>query len=354
MSGLNLFITGATGYIGGTVLYKILHDSNLKDIQITAIVRTPGKSELLKKSVKEDTGRDIKTVIGNLNDISKLKEQYEAADIVVTTADVDHVESAAALAEVAKQKKKPFYILHTSGTSVLGDKLAKDKKPVTEPLSDIKDNDKITSLPDEQPHRPVDKQILSIQEANPEYVKTIIIAPPAIFGIGDGYDHRLSAQIPLLIKFSIGHGQAFSVYDGNYIWNHVHVRDLANLYTLLLEKLLAGDKDVKTGKEGYYFAEVGSHIWKDVSAQVASTLFTREISKKKGVAELDPDVVAELAGFPFAPYLWGTNSYSKAELAPKLGWKPKYDDKAFWQDIEDEADYIINPDTLKNAPRSQS
>lgn len=326
---LKVFILGATGYIGGEILFKLLILPEFSQFEITALSRTTEKAqELLKK-----TDNRIKTLIGTLDDTELLTEELKKSDIVINAADVDNVTVAKTISNVATSIKKPFLILHTSGTSVLGDGLSPTKSPA-KVYSDLKDNQAINSLPLEQPHRPVDEIILNIQEQNPEFVKTVLVAPPAIFGENDGYINRESVQIPLLIKLAVKNGQVFSVYSGNYQWSHVHVDDLADLYIILLKKLLKGDSDIKTGKEGYYFAENGVHYWKDISARIGKLLKERGLIKTDQVAQLDPDAIRKLADIDFAPYYWGTNSISKAELAKEYGWEPKFGTYELLHEVE--------------------
>lgn len=352
MSDLKLFITGATGYIGGEVLHNILNDPRFNNIQITALARTEAKANNLKQKINNsNNGQNFTTVIGDLDSSDILKQHYELADIVITTADVDHVPSAQVLAQVAKGKKSNFYIIHTSGTGVIADVLSKNKGPATKPISDLKDNDIINNLPSENHHRPVDKIILDIQESNPTYVKTVIVSPPTIFGLSNGYDHKLSVQVPLLATASIKNDQAFTVYSGDYIWSHVHIEDLGNLYSILLNELLRTtdkkENQIRTGKLGYYFAEVGQHKWSEVASKLAKSLFERKIVSKDSVVELDPKGVAQITGNSASAVLWGTNSYSKAELAHhlNLGWSPKYKSDSFWKDIDDTVVYITKPET---------
>lgn len=352
MSNLKLFITGATGYIGGEVLHNFLNDPRFNNLQITALARTEDKANDLKQKISNTSNsQTISTVIGNLDSSDILKQQYELADIVITAADIYHVSSAQVLADVAKAKRSNFYIIHISGADVLDDSIIKDEGPATEPVSDLKDNDKINNLPEGNPHRLVDKIILDIEESNPTYVKTVIVSPPTVFGVSNGYGHKHSVQLPLLVAAAIKNDQAFTVYSGDYIWSHVHIKDLGNLYAILLIKLLAtttGNEDIqlRTGKLGYYFAEVGYHNWKDVSAKLAQYLTEQRAVSKDGVAQLEPNKVDQLTGIPGFAILWGSNSYVKAELESylQLGWSPKYGSDAFWKDVEDAIIYATSPE----------
>ena len=79
------FITGATGYIGGQVLYELLSSSI--DYKNNAFVRTLAKAWLLVKW----TNGIGNVVLGNMDDRSIIKEQVSLSDIVIDTSNVDHV-----------------------------------------------------------------------------------------------------------------------------------------------------------------------------------------------------------------------------------------------------------------------
>ncbi|CUM68117.1 uncharacterized protein PRCAT00005834001 [Priceomyces carsonii] len=352
-----VFITGATGYIGGEVLYQVLNNKKY-DFEIRALVRTPEKGIILQSK----TNDKVIPILGTLDNSEILEKQANECDIIINTADVDHVPSAQVFYDTLVKKSKPTIFIHTSGTSVLGDGLAKDKKPSTKVYSDAKNIDEINSLDSKQPHRPVDEIILSIQENNPT-IDTVIVAPSNIVGKSDGYDRIVSIQIPYLVELSVKKGQAFSVYDGKYIWSHIHIKDLGDLYSLLLNKLLQGES-VPKGKEGYYFgsyflsneepvseqpSEV-EHYWADVSSAVGEYLFKNNIIETPKIAHLDPTEIRKIASFDFAPSLWGTNSRSRGDNGHKIGWKPKYpklDD--FWKTIPEDIDYMIKTKMITKA-----
>lgn len=350
MSLRKVFITGATGYIGGEVLYKLLNGDEKFDI--TALVRSQAKSDKLLAG----TENKISTVIGNLDDASVIKQQVENADIIINTADVDHVPSAELLSKVLVAKRAPTTLIHTSGTSVIGDDLSATKSRSTKVYSDSKSIDELNSLPYSQPHRPVDEIILNIQKQNP-LIATVIVCPSTIFGLSHGYDKINSVQVPYLVELSLKRGKSFSVFSGDYIWNHIHIHDLGTLYELILKKLLKDPSSIPTGREGYYFgsytfneeevvsAEPSSieHIWYDVSKAVGESLFKRKLISSPEVDQLSADEIVKFSESEFAPFYWGSNSRSRADNGYKIGWKPIYSDsKYFWASIDEDIDHLLN------------
>jgi len=159
----------------------------------------------------------------------------------------------------------------TSGTSNLGD------NPITKTYTESRellDTDDIYKYEqDRQAKEPYPQRAgdLAVFSTGIELgVKTTIIMPPNIFGFGTGPGNKLSIQIPDLVRTAIKLGQAVVIGDGTGEWDHVHVEDLAELYELVLRKVLNGDEDVPYGANGMLFAETGRHTWMDVSKGVAS------------------------------------------------------------------------------------
>lgn len=348
MSIRKVFITGATGYIGGEVLYKLLNGEEQFDI--TALVRSQAKSDKLLAA----TGNKIFTAIGNLDDAAIIREQAEKADIIINTADVDHVASAELLLSVLVAKRTPTILIHTSGTSVIGDALSATKTRSPKIYSDVKNIDEINLLPQNQPHRPVDEIVLDIQEKNP-LVKTVIIAPSTIFGLSHGYDKINSVQVPYLVELSLKRGKVFSVYSGDYIWSHIHIHDLGELYELIWKRLTRDPLSIPTGKQGYYFGsysinnEQGTklssieHVWYDVSKAIGESLYKRKLVTTPDVDHLAQEEIVKFSGDDFAPFYWGSNSRSRGDNGYKIGWEPKYfESKYFLASIDEDIDYLLN------------
>lgn len=336
----SVFITGATGYIGGEVLYRLLTKGGFK---VTALVRTQEKADLLEQR----TNGAVKTVIGCLDDLDVIEKEVQAADIVINTANVDHVPSAQVMANALEKKTQKTIFIHTSGTSVVGDKLDPSKGPSLTVYSDVSSIDDINSLDDSQPHRPVDRIVLDVENKNP-LVKTVVVSPSTIFGKSNGYDNVFSKQIPYLAELSKQHGRVFTVYLGDYIWSRVHISDLGDLYSLLLEKLMEG-APIATGTKGYYFGAypdsspitsspaVTEFRWKDVAVEVGKILKERGDIETADVEEQLPDEIVRFSGDEFGPYYWGSNSRTRGDNATRHGWKPRYTDASiFWNSIKDD------------------
>lgn len=193
---------------------------------------------------------------------------------------------------------------------------------------DLEGVSKVTSLPDDAPHRPVDKIVLAAGHTTGDVVKTAIVCPPTIYGAGRGPGNQRSHQVPELARSTLEQGHGIQVNAGKARWSTVHVHDLADVFLKLVENAAAGgslaewpDKPAVWGAEGYYFTENGEHVWGETAKVIAKE------AKKQGFIDTDEvkSVSAEEAGklTTWGQALWGANSRSRAKRARTvLGWKP--------------------------------
>ena len=123
-------------------------------------------------------------------------------------------------------------------------------------------------------------------------VKTYIIMFPLIYGIGTGHFNKLSIQIPTIICAAMKVQQVEVIGEGEGIWDHVHVEDLAVLYEVLMVKILAGE-ETSSGKKGIYFSESGQHTWREVAEGIAHAMYAAGLSKTKDVRSMSLEQGAE-------------------------------------------------------------
>lgn len=179
----------------------------------------------------------------------------------------------------------------------------------------------LTSLPDSAFHRDIDKIVLA---AASDATKVAIVCPPTIYGDGRGPGNQSSRQVVVLVKTALEQGKTPKIGRGLSEWDHVHVNDLADLFVLLAEAAAKNDKSLDSklwGKDVYYLAENGNHVWGDVSKWVAEDAYKKGFLKSEEVEAMDPDKAKEIAGFEALS--WGLNSRGQAKRAREyLGWKP--------------------------------
>lgn len=332
---MKLFITGATGYIGGEVLHQFLQ--KLPHFWVTALHRLPEEAKLLKDSY----GDRVHPIFGSLDNSGTLEREAREADIIINAACYNHAPSVEVFKKVLSERRTKALFIQISGTGILVDSTEPDGYRPDKVYSDVDDIDEINSLPDSQPHRPAEKVALSIEDSNPEFVKTAVVCPPLIFGIGQGCGNKLSVQIPWLLRAVVEVGYNFTVYDGMTRWDHAHIYDVGTLFMAIVEKYLQGEP-FRSGHAGYYFVEDGSDFyWKDLAAKVSDSLYSRGLIRSREIKKLNPAQVREIFHLP-AMY-WGSNCRSKADAGKLLGWRPiKSDDAHFWADVDESLDYMVS------------
>jgi hypothetical protein len=248
-----------------------------------------------------------------------------------------------------KETGKPVIYIHTGGTFVISEDV-RGKKGSETVYSDL-NPDQINGLPDEQPYRDIDLFIIKSADANP-LLKTVIVLPPLIYGIGSGLFNRTSVQLPLLLRTALKRHKSEMIGPGEATWDNVHIADLADAYIIIFDQLLIAygpnakpdaqsSPYLTTGREGYYFIENGHHTWRQLSEKIGEVLHKKGIIKSPDVASFPDDEVESILGWgKDSWYLVGSQSNSRSERIRKLGWKPYR--PSLFDSVEEQTDALIN------------
>ncbi|KAI0633479.1 NAD-P-binding protein [Trametes polyzona] len=331
----NVLLLGATGYIGGGVLARLL--SNSKPLfNITVLLRDAVKADKLKPF-------GVKAVLGNLDDLETIETLASQADIVFECADADHIKSTKAVLEGLNKRYqetgKLSTLIHTEQASVLADNAA-GMHP-TDTVYNDNDVEQLAKLDPRQPHRDVDLAVIAADAEG--YVKTYIVLPSTIYGLATGplvdagIMNAQSQQIPALITAGIDRGRAGMVGEGKNIWPNVHIDDVAHLYEVLWNGVVSG-KEIGHGEEGYYFAENGEHKLFDVAKAIGAAL------KDLGLADTDEPTTftkEELDKYFDGSESLGSNSRCRAERSRAIGWKPEKTTEDMLRSIKPEIQYML-------------
>jgi len=315
------FILGATGYVGGTVLNALL--AAHPDAEITALVRTASKGELVTKAYPS-----VKYVIGDLDSSDVITAASAEADIVLSIADADHEGQIKAIYAGLAKNPNITYLIHTSGTGLFVDVSGthagqKSQSEISDKTwDDVADIDRITTLPLEQIHRPID---VLVENPPNDRIRAAIICPPAIYGVGTGPGNRRTILFPVAAKATIERKEAFALPPGESEWSSIHILDVADLYILLINEALKTDGSggkVPWGKEAFYFAENGTLIASgDIARKFGEAAYEKGLIPSAEVKWYTKEQVQAI--HPWGVILWGSNSKSRATRArTTLGWNP--------------------------------
>ncbi|TFK99908.1 NAD-P-binding protein [Pterulicium gracile] len=319
---VSILFTGATGYIGGAVLERLLNHPDFARFQITAVVRSAEKAEKLNK-----LGVDV--VVGSHSDADIVTDLAAKADVVFSIADCDDLTAAQAILDGLKKRfektAKKSILIHTVRTLIDN----ADGAYTYNTIYDDNDIDLIETLPDSALHRHVDLPIVAADKEG--YVKTYIILPSMVWGPATGKLVDLgirklhSMLIPALVKLGEARGQAGVAGKGLNTWPQIHVDE-------------SGSSAPAHGREGYYFGENGHYLTYDLCKAVAVELAARGIGHDTPTAFTEEEYKKD-----FIISVVGTNARCKASRAKALGWNPKYGNEDLFASVKGVADV-----TLKN------
>lgn len=287
---MRIFLTGASGYIGGTVAASLLGAGHA----VLGLVRSPQKADQVR-------ALGIEPVLGSLDDSAILSSAVRDADAVIHTANADHRAAVESMLPALAGSGKAF--LHTSGSSIVGDQAWGEPGATT-----YEDDTPFTPGPGRAARVAVNQRVLA---AAGDGVRAIVISPSLIYGTGRGA-HRDSIQVPRLVDLAKKCGVARHVGRGENIWANVHIDDLADLYLRALDKAPAGAS---------YYAENG-----ECSMRVLAEAISRALGyggRTQGMSK--DEAIAEFGEGP-AAYTYGSNSRVRATRARReLGWAPRQD-----------------------------
>ena len=282
---MKIFITGATGYIGGSIAHRLIAEGH----QVTGLVRSDSRAE-------QAQARGILPVLGTLDDGEVLSEAAGAADAVIDAASADHPASVETFLAALEGSGKAY--LRTSGTSIVGTPAG------GESVEDIFDEDTpFTPVPMRAPRVALDAKVRSANG-----LRTAVIAPCLIYGRGHGFNPD-SIQVPWLIALARKRGVPKHIGSGANRWSNVHIDDLVALYLLALDKAPAG---------ALYFPEGGENSMQEVCAAIGRMLGQDGQTESMTLEE----AAAEWGEGP-ANYTMGSNSRVRGRRAREdLGWAP--------------------------------
>lgn len=269
---MNLFLTGASGYIGSVVVEKLRAAGH----GVSGLARA-------EKSEAKLTALGAEPVRGSLRDTAVISEAARKSDGVMhlgmeftpDTPQVDRGVIEAVLAGLG-DTRRPF--IYTSGIWILGDtggRVADESTPVN-PIPMVA-------------WRPANEQaVLQARGA-----RGVVIRPGMVYGRGAGFAYELLGPKEDGIVRYVG--------SGENRWPWVHVDDLADLYVLALS----------ASAGSLYYAATEAVTVKQAAA--ASGALTESIPVEQARSQMGMLVDALLLD----------QQVSAAKAMKELGWKPR-------------------------------
>ncbi len=293
-----VFITGAAGYIGGSVAARLIKAG----YHVSGITRHESNVDKLKVV-------GVEAIVGDLEDTDLLKECADKADIVINAADSDNQKVVETFLAALKGSDKIF--IHTSGSSIVSDRANGEK---SEKIFDESIYDKGSYFcpdPLKEGRFAIDKMILQTAQSD---VRTVVICPCLIYGKGSGIKSE-SQQVPNLVSEAIESGIAKCIGRGENIWSTVHIDDLTDLYLKVVELAPTGGL--------FLFAENGEITFKAIASNIRAAL---QIDAPVALWSVE-DASSKL-GYGAAVFALGSNSRVLGVKSRSLGWQPTRDNLA--------------------------
>jgi nucleoside-diphosphate-sugar epimerase len=290
---VNVFITGAAGYIGGAVARALLRAGH----EVTGLTRNRAKAEARGRA-------GMRWVAGDVREAASWRAAAAGAEGIVHLAmefgpDAERLDRTALEHLIAAAREGgAATLVYTSGVWVLGDtgESAADESATT---------DRAPPLVAWRPEH----ERLALAAADGRLL-TAVVRPAIVFG-GKG------GLLPNFYESAEREGEVVCVGDGRNRWTFVHVDDLADLYVRLLE-MAEPLRRVPPGERIFHAAGGGAERLADV-ARAAS-----EAAGTKGKVRFWPVAAARAKLGAFADALALDQFVAAPRSETILGWRPRF------------------------------
>lgn len=267
---MRVFLTGATGYIGGAVAAALRAGNH----EVTALVRPDAETSALR-------GLGVALISGDLAALPGLADEgaLDGFDAFVHTAQSTTDTVALSRTAIDTFLRRNAYVLFTSGVWVLGNGKADENTP-TRPLS-----------------------LVAWRAGHEQLV--LAGGPHAVIRPGCVYGGKQSLLAGLFAAAEQGKPIDI-VGDGSNRWALIDLHDLAACYLRILE----------TRGHGIFHAVDDSRVTLDQCAQA--------IAPQGTISHIPPNAVRPKLG-PFTDALLVDQEISSDQTRQRLGWSPKRD-----------------------------
>ena len=276
---MNIFLTGATGYIGSAVADALMKAGH----SVTGLARSDEAAGTLHL-------KGVTPHRGDLKSPTTLADATSALDGVIHTGTTNdgNVDQAAirAMLDALSGSGKPF--VYTSGIWVLGDTGGQiaDESALLNPIPLVAWRPSVERM---------------VFESVPKGVRAIVIRPAVVYGRGGG----IAAD---LVKSSREGGAARYVGNGENRWPVIDVDDLADLYLRAFEKAPAGTLLHAVDYSAYRVKEIAEAASAGAGSDGRTESWPLDQARKTLGAYADALVLDQRV--------------SSSKATPLLGWKP--------------------------------
>lgn len=285
---MNIFVIGATGFVGGSLARHLAAEGHT----VTGLARTDAAADALESQGVTPVAADLDTRRATAVEASL------RADAVIYAAQADPEQETATVQDLTRALAGTGKsLIFLSGSGVLmqrtagawsPDVFAEDDSFIPEPLAGFRKAAEDTVL----------------AAAADDGVRAMVIRPGQIWGPGD------HGHMSMIYQSVAATGAAIYIGQGLNTYSHVHIDDVARLFSLALDK----------GRPArLYHAAAGETPNRWIAEKVAEDLGVK--ARSVTVEE------AEQAWGPFGTLIMAASSRIRSVNARRqLGWQPEQPD----------------------------
>lgn len=180
---------------------------------------------------------------------------------------------------------------------------------------------------------------------------------PVIYGIGTGLYQKTGASM-FFIRGIVSAGSGLVIGKGEGVWDHVHIEDVADLYVLIVRRLVEDNgAGVPFGKRGIIFSANGAHSRLEQTKDSVEGAHKHGLISDTSISHVDLDEGARKFGpalgitnvennmkeaRSFVETAFASNARTVSTVARNLGWRPSRGDDAWKQHDSEDAEVIKN------------
>ncbi|KAE8164809.1 hypothetical protein BDV40DRAFT_298127 [Aspergillus tamarii] len=327
-----ILLTGATGYIGGTVLDNLIKSkaASIKHLTFDLLVRSDDAAEKLRNAYGDRVKQILWTGFTDLAFVTDTAANY---DIIINAGTGFIPEGAKAFIYGLARRIKPCAQSHdrewddANGNAIYEFLKSEDAR-------------------DPYPQRTTEVGVLTTAEETG--VQAVSLNAPCIFGSGRGLFNTQGLVQLVAMRYILKHGCGYKLNDtANFDW--VHVEDLADLFVLVVRAILEredrGVEYIPSGKNGVIFPAVERVLITQIMQESLDVAFEAGVLPRKdtpqekeirllGFQELADELMVGL--LDVAERSMAGHKKMKGTVAKRLfGWTPTRLEEAWKQEYID-------------------
>jgi nucleoside-diphosphate-sugar epimerase len=249
---MKVFVTGATGFVGSAIVQELISTGH----QVIGLARTEAGAQSL-------VAAGAKVHRGSLEDPESLRSGAAQSDGVIHCA-FDHSAFGQEFSKFIEVCEKDRRAIEALGAALIG-----SDRPLLITSG--------TGMGSDVPGQPATEDHFDANHQNPRKASEVAGASVAARGVNVSvvrlpqvHDNVKQGLITYAVQVARKNAMSAYIADGFNRWPAAHVRDVAHLYRLALEKRAPGSRYNAVAEEGVPMREIATAIGKGLNVPVVS------------------------------------------------------------------------------------